>query len=222
MSKVLFIDDEFQVLEGLRRVFSRQKPDWDLDFVTSGEHALQKINLNPPDVVVTDIRMSGLQGDELLEQIRSRFPGIGAVALSGYCNEQIEQRIGELGAPLLSKPALPSVLIQAIENQISITQNTVINETSFVFGNSVNLEVLLLQIIQSIVAAGLIDSSSLPAAVLERLAPEVALLNFYDDEPAAAFAQPLPIPETVVYPVFDGSNRPPSNGWVEEIDKFFT
>lgn len=222
MNKVLFIDDELQVLEGLRRVFSRQRPDWELDFVTSGEHALQKISANPPDVIVTDIRMTGMQGDELIDQIRHSYPEVGAIALSGYCNEQIEQRVGDLGAPLISKPASPSVLIQAIENQISISHNTVINEYSYVFGNSVRLEDLLLKIIQSIVAAGLIDAGTLPAAVLERMATGHPLLADYTDEGGVVNAQPDQPSQTAIYPVFDSSNSPPSNGWVEQIDKFYT
>ena len=53
MTHVMFVDDEFEVLEGLRRNLRAYRNEWKLSFVTSAEHALQKLQAEPADVVVT-------------------------------------------------------------------------------------------------------------------------------------------------------------------------
>lgn len=82
-ARILFVDDEENVLKALQRLF--RKEPWDIDFASSGNEALLKFaHEGPYDVVVTDHRMPGMTGVELLKALRVRHPQTVRIALSSY------------------------------------------------------------------------------------------------------------------------------------------
>ncbi len=85
MKNVLFVDDEPKVLEGLRRMLRAMRHEWKMEFVESGHEALNRLDAAPVDVVVTDMRMPGMDGSELLQEVRLRHPGTVRIVLSGQC-----------------------------------------------------------------------------------------------------------------------------------------
>src|SRR5438477_1546624 len=64
--QILFVDDEERVLEGLRRMLRPMRDEWDMTFATSGAEALEVLARSHPDVIVSDMRMPGMDGAQLL------------------------------------------------------------------------------------------------------------------------------------------------------------
>jgi CheY-like chemotaxis protein len=84
--KILFVDDEPAVLDGYRRTLYK---DFQIETASTGEDALQLIaNEGPFAVIVSDMRMPGMDGVRLLSQIRKASPDTVRVILTGYADFQ--------------------------------------------------------------------------------------------------------------------------------------
>jgi HD-like signal output (HDOD) protein/CheY-like chemotaxis protein len=118
--RILFVDDEELVLQGLKRMLRSCRDDWDMVFVDSGAKALDTMAQAPFDVVVADMRMPVMNGAELLSEVMKRHPLTVRIILSGHSdNELIFKAIGDTHQ-YLSKPCdsetLQSVLRRAISS----------------------------------------------------------------------------------------------------------
>ena len=82
--RILFIDDEDQVLQGLRRALYSMNKEWDMEFVNSGAKALALMAEKPVDVIISDMIMPGMSGAELLNEVRTRYPATARFILSGH------------------------------------------------------------------------------------------------------------------------------------------
>jgi len=119
---VLFVDDEENVLRGLNRLLRSQRSKWDMRFASSGKQALEMMAQSPADVVVSDMRMPGMDGSELLGQIQKSHPKSIRIVLSGYAErESILKTIGP-SHRYLAKPIAEDVLISTIENALKLRQ----------------------------------------------------------------------------------------------------
>ena len=115
MKRVIFVDDEPQVLQGLRvSLYSRRK-DWDMHFVENGAKALELMRASRFDVLVTDLRMPGVDGATLVARTRTDSPDTIRIVLSGYANEQQSQRLVSLAHRYLSKPCEPKQLEECVD-----------------------------------------------------------------------------------------------------------
>jgi HD-like signal output (HDOD) protein len=96
MSKqVLFVDDEPNVLDGLKRMLHGMRDEWDMSFCNSGPEALALMGTRPFDVVVSDMRMPGMDGAQLLGEVMQRYPRSVRIILSGQSDrESILRSIG--------------------------------------------------------------------------------------------------------------------------------
>lgn len=124
--RVLFVDDEAHILSGLRRML-RGKTDWELTFADSGVQALAQLATQPVDVVVSDMRMPGMDGGELLSHMRRLYPSTARLILSGHADR--EDIIAALGPTqqFLFKPCDADALIHAI-NRVLTVRDTVTDE----------------------------------------------------------------------------------------------
>ena len=86
MKKILFVDDEKQILRALRRLFMNR--DYDVHFAQSGSEALEIMKTEDIDLLVSDIRMPVMDGLELLRQAKEKSPLTLRVALSGYTDNK--------------------------------------------------------------------------------------------------------------------------------------
>lgn len=121
--RVLFVDDEPHILSGLRRML-RGKTDWELTFANSGVQALAQLVTQPVDVVVSDMRMPGMDGGELLSHIRRLYPSTARLILSGHADhEDIIAGVGPT-QQFLFKPCDTDALIHAI-NRVLTVRDTV-------------------------------------------------------------------------------------------------
>ena len=104
MSRILFVDDEPKVLEGLRRMLRGMRHQWDMAFCPGGAEALACLDQNPCEVVVTDMRMPGMDGAELLEELLVRHPATARVVLSGQCEREAVLKAVGPAHQFLTKP----------------------------------------------------------------------------------------------------------------------
>jgi HD-like signal output (HDOD) protein len=104
MKRVLFVDDEPNVLAGLRRMLRGLRGQWDMEFVESGPEALRRLAERPFDVVVTDMRMPGMDGSQLLGEVVALYPATVRIVLSGQCvRDSVLQVVGP-AHQFLTKP----------------------------------------------------------------------------------------------------------------------
>jgi CheY-like chemotaxis protein len=60
MKRILFVDDEISILDGLKRMLRPMRTEWEMSFAPGGESALELLASSPIDVIVTDMRMPGM------------------------------------------------------------------------------------------------------------------------------------------------------------------
>jgi HD-like signal output (HDOD) protein len=89
MKELLFVDDEPKLLDGLKRSLRPMRGEWNMTFVTSGAEALQALEQAPFDVIVSDMRMPVMDGAQLLNEVRQRFPQVVRIVLSGQSDKEL-------------------------------------------------------------------------------------------------------------------------------------
>lgn len=111
---ILFVDDEPNILQGLRRMLRPMREQWEMHFAASGQEALEIMSRVAMDAVVSDMRMPGIDGPELLRRVMHEHPETVRFALSGYSDQEM---VGRSIAPThqyLTKPCDEKKLIHAL------------------------------------------------------------------------------------------------------------
>ncbi|MFC4102554.1 response regulator transcription factor [Paenibacillus xanthanilyticus] len=116
MLKALIFDDEYIVLEGLQRMIDWTQFGIEIAGTASdGLSALELFRQTQPDLILTDIRMPGMDGLQLIEQVLKEAPSTYCIVFSGFNEFEYVKRAIELGvSDYLEKP----ITIDAIENAI--------------------------------------------------------------------------------------------------------
>lgn len=120
MYKLLIADDARISREGLKKTIS-----WENFGITvvglakDGFEAYEMIRLHAPDIVISDIRMPGLNGIELLEKSRKLFPGIVFILLSAYGEFEYAQPAMELGVKYYLLKPCPQAKLEKILKDIT-------------------------------------------------------------------------------------------------------
>jgi HD-like signal output (HDOD) protein len=120
VKRILFVDDESRILDGIRRMMHADRNRWEMQFALGGEAALQACEAKSFDVVVSDMRMPGMDGATLLTHIRDRYPGTARIVLSGYSEAALAARAVPVAHRFLSKPCHASEFQSAIERVCSL------------------------------------------------------------------------------------------------------
>jgi HD-like signal output (HDOD) protein len=102
--RILFVDDEALVLQGLQRMLRSMREEWEMEFVESGAKALERMALSPFDVVVSDMRMPGMNGADLLGQVMQLYPKTVRLILSGHADKELIFKCVGSAHQFLSKP----------------------------------------------------------------------------------------------------------------------
>src|SRR5690348_5814569 len=87
--RILFVDDDEMVLRGLSRVLRSLSKEWEMEFLTSGSKALERMAEVRFDVVISDMRMPGMNGAELLNEVMKRYPKTIRLILSGHADRDL-------------------------------------------------------------------------------------------------------------------------------------
>jgi DNA-binding NarL/FixJ family response regulator len=118
--RLLFVDDDPLVLDGLRRALHGMRQTWEMNFVSSADAALQALEKDHYDGVVTDMRMPGMDGAQLLEQIKQRYPDVVRMILSGQSSREAVYRSISPAHQFLSKPCNPQELMARLGEAFSM------------------------------------------------------------------------------------------------------
>lgn len=117
---VLFVDDEPMVLAGLRRSLHQVRPDWRSLFAEDGVTALQIMAAEPVDVVISDMRMPGMSGAQLLAEVRRTHPATARIILSGYSDRDTVIKAVGPAQQFLTKPCDGGELISALDRVLAL------------------------------------------------------------------------------------------------------
>jgi len=107
--KVLVVDDDPAVRKSIDRVLTSK--GYAVITAENGEEALRKLNEGKYDLVYTDIRMPGISGLELAEQVKARKPWTPVVIITGYGTDAAEARAKAAGVlSFVHKPLSPAMI----------------------------------------------------------------------------------------------------------------
>ncbi|HUL31619.1 MAG TPA: response regulator [Thermodesulfobacteriota bacterium] len=118
--KILFVDDEVKILQAARRMLREKRNEWEMAFAESGQQALEILSREPFDVVVSDIRMAGMDGPALLNEVMRLYPNTVRIVLSGQSSPQATLRCVRSAHQFLSKPCEAETIKSTIERACAL------------------------------------------------------------------------------------------------------
>ena len=120
MNRVLFVDDEPMVLEALRNSLRGKRKEWDMVFMGGSLAGLAELERGPVDVIVTDMRMPGMDGAEFLARATKLCPGATRIILSGQMEEGSLVRAAVTAHRYLTKPCDHATLSASIRRALDL------------------------------------------------------------------------------------------------------
>ncbi|MCB2214977.1 response regulator [Desulfofustis glycolicus] len=117
---ILFVDDEPNILAGIRRMLHQLRGDYDLRFSENGEQALESMAERPADVIVSDMRMPGMDGAELLATIQQQYPHTIRIMLTGQADDTSILKTVTVVHQLLAKPCEPERLKEVLHRAAAL------------------------------------------------------------------------------------------------------
>ncbi|MCA8987648.1 MAG: HDOD domain-containing protein [Planctomycetaceae bacterium] len=118
--EILFVDDEPNILGGIRRMLRTRRNEWGLHYASSGQEALSIMDQNTIDIVISDMRMPHMDGADLLNIIAQRHPDTVRIILSGHAEQDAIMRAIPVSHYYLSKPCESDVLTNHIFSAINL------------------------------------------------------------------------------------------------------
>lgn len=120
IKRVLFVDDEPRVLDAIQRMLRPYRDELEMEFASNGDEALRLFAERKFDIVVSDIRMPGMDGAELLGRIKKDYPDSIRFALSGQSDQETWMRSLGSAHQFLSKPCSAEKLRASIVQASSL------------------------------------------------------------------------------------------------------
>lgn len=118
--RILFVDDEPNILKGLQRSLRPMRKTWDMAFVDGGHAALERLGQEPFDVIVSDMRMPQMDGAQLLLAVQEKYPMVVRIILSGHSDQEMIMKSVKSAHQYLSKPCEKETLISAVNQACSL------------------------------------------------------------------------------------------------------
>lgn len=113
-TKVLVIDDEEVVRRSVTRALDGER--WQVEQAANGANGLRALDRQPYDVVLLDLRMPGMDGVEVLDHIKQRWPETEVIVITGYPAIDTAKQAMQLGAyDYLAKPVGPDEVAHAAQ-----------------------------------------------------------------------------------------------------------
>lgn len=124
--RVLVVDDEEIVCESVKRILEEE--GYEVEVALSGFEAFDKIAVNPYDIVITDLKMPGMDGMEVLRRLRREYPNTIVIMITGFSTVETAVEAMKLGAfDYIPKPFTPDevsvVVKKAVEQKNLLLEN---------------------------------------------------------------------------------------------------
>jgi len=116
--RILVVDDQEDIVVSLRDLLE-ESYGAEVAAASSGPDAIVRLRAQPFDLLITDYRMPGMDGVELMEQARAIRPGLRAILMTGFDRELLG-RFGErlAGEQVLRKPLAPDEFLEAVGKRL--------------------------------------------------------------------------------------------------------
>jgi len=114
--QILFVDDELLILRGLQRALRSMAQDCEMEYVSSGAQAIERLAQKAFDVVVADMGMPHMNGAELFNEVMKHHPQTSRIILSALSDRAMTTKCAYL---YLDKPCAPDALKAAIYRAIA-------------------------------------------------------------------------------------------------------
>jgi len=119
--RILLVDDQREVSRMLRSSLELSGRDYVVVDVPSGEEALLELGRGPVDLLVTDLRLPGISGLELVEKVRQLNPDARAILITGHPSEEAQAQADNLGVvAFLQKPIGTSIFLEVVDHAIRL------------------------------------------------------------------------------------------------------
>jgi HD-like signal output (HDOD) protein/CheY-like chemotaxis protein len=115
LKRILFVDDDPNVLTGLRNVLRTKRREWEMVFALGPEEALANLSKGSFDVVVSDMRMPRMDGATLLGKVKELQPWAVRMILSGQTELESAMKSVFVAHMFLSKPCDPALLQSVVD-----------------------------------------------------------------------------------------------------------
>ncbi len=114
MKRILIVDDLLSE-RTLAGALLLREAKWEVDYANNGREALEQIERQRPDLIVTDLQMPEMDGLELVSAVRQRFPLIPVILMTARGSEEIAVQALQSGAAsYVPKRALPETLVENV------------------------------------------------------------------------------------------------------------
>jgi len=118
--RVLIVDDDVSMLSYVALIAASYGP-YEIDVASSGDEALAKMASQHFDLVITDLRMPGMNGLELMEQVRSRCPHTSLIMMTAHSDAKTAKKAFDMGAyEVLVKPFSKQRLLIAMVGALAL------------------------------------------------------------------------------------------------------
>ncbi len=154
---ILFVDDEPMILAGLQRILREMRTEWDMSFANSGAEALAQMERAPVDVIVTDMKMPGMNGAQLLSEVMRRHPATTRFILSGFADRELTMQCAMAAHQFISKPCDATAIRTAVNRAFSgesWLQNENLRKIVLQMASLPSLPALYYEIMESLHSAG--------------------------------------------------------------------
>ena len=165
--RILVIDDEMIVCESCKRIL--EEDGYEVETALSGMEAFEKMKGNPFDIVITDLKMPGIDGMEVLRTFRKEYPDAIIIMITGFSTVETAVEAMKLGAfDYIPKPFTPDevsiVVKKAIEKKSLLLENIYLRQElqeKYGFHNIVGKSKKMQEIYRIIVKVAMTDSTVL-------------------------------------------------------------
>ena len=119
---ILFVDDESNILLGLKRMLHSMRKEIDFYFAEGGKEALELLAEQEINVIVSDMRMPGMDGATLLTTVMEKYPQIIRIMLTGHADDQSILRTIPVVHQFLAKPSDPITLKEVLSRACALQE----------------------------------------------------------------------------------------------------
>lgn len=140
--RLLFIGIDANPLGSLRQMLLNMRPSWDFQFATTGAGALKLLKESSFNVVVTDLRVPDMDGIELLEKVKRRYPATIRFMLGGYSEQPLRGPASRCVNHFIPKPLNVEVLESLIYRNFRLNGRLRSKQVTDIIGNVNSLPVM--------------------------------------------------------------------------------